>query len=88
MVRACVMRTQSSESPKSTNVQDKRVQRPRQGEDEDEVEDERPKMTTVTNGLFYAGCAQNSSTAKGTSLPNKVDDGDDNGVGDDNDDRS
>ena len=46
------------------------------------------KDDNVHERLILYSCAQNTSRAKGTSLPNKVDDDDDNGVGDDNDDRS
>ena len=48
----------------------------------------RTSDNNVHERLLLDSFAQNRSRAKGTSLPNKVDDDDDNGVGDDNDDRS
>ena len=92
MVRAhrqkCVDTQTNSELPKSTNVQDKRVQRPRHGEDEATARTSTTNDNDVHKRLILYSSAQNTSRAKGTSLPDKVDDDDDNRVGDDNDDRS
>ena len=65
-----------------------KVQRPRQREDEATARTSTTNNNDVHKRLILYSSAQNTSRAKGTSLPNKVDDDDDNGVGDDNDDRS